>query len=352
MKNKKRKVVANEGCGHITTTDRQQIDLYLKEGKKFRRIAKLIGKGRNAVTDEVARNSVKGVYDWKKADAKARLRRKQSKYQGMKIVNHDGLWKYVKAKLRLDWSPEQIAGRLKWHEKKLPYVSAKGIYKFIYGKYGYGLEKYLRYRGNGKKPGGHAKAIAIDGRVFIENRPKSVMGRRIFGHWEADFIVSGKNGKGALLVFVERKSRYVLIFKLEDRKAATVNAVLGKLLGVTLVVTSLTIDNDVCFRHHKQMSQIMHAPIFFCHPYHSWEKGSVENMNKWIRQYVKKGSDISKLSDKRVQFVEDRLNGRPREVLKFKMPKEVFQKENNTKKEISGIIKVVEEQKNRVAAVL
>jgi IS30 family transposase len=350
MKNKKRKA-ANGGCGHITTTDRQQIDLYLKEGKKFRRIAKLIGKGRNAISHEVRENSVKGKYDWKKADAKARNRRKTSKFQGMKIVRHDSLWKFVKAKLKLDWSPEQISGRLKYHEKKLPYVSAKGIYKFIYGKYGFGLEKYLRYRGNAPKRGDQAKSKAIDGRVFIESRPKGVMGRRIFGHWEADFIVSGKNGSGALLVFVERKSRYVLIFKLEDRKVATVNAVLGKLLGVTLCVASLTIDNDVCFRHHPQMSQILHAPIFFCHPYHSWEKGSVENMNKWIRQYVKKGCDISKLSDHRVQFVEDRLNGRPREVLRFKMPKEVFQKENEMKQEISDIIKVVGQQKNRVAAV-
>lgn len=333
------------------TTERQQIDLFLREGKTLRRIAQLIGRSRNAVTDEVALNSVRGKYDWKKADAKAKQRRKMARFQGMKIVRHDGLWKFIKAKLKLDWSPEQIAGRLKYRQKKLPYVSAKGIYKFIYGKYGFGLEKYLRYWGNGPKRGNQAKSKAIDGRVFIEERPKSVMGRRIFGHWEADFIVSGKNGSGALLVFVERKSRYVLIFRLEDRKVATVNAVLAKLLGVTLCVASLTIDNDICFRHHAQMSQIMHAPIFFCHPYHSWEKGSVENMNKWIRQYVKKGSDISKLSDRRVQFVEDRLNGRPREVLTFKMPKEVFQKENEVKKEISDIIKVVGQQKNRVAAV-
>lgn len=333
------------------TTERQQIDWHLKEGKTLRCIAELIGRSRNAVTDEVNLNAVQGIYDWKKADAKARLRRKQSKFQGMKIVNHDGLWNYVKAKLKLDWSPEQIAGRLKYHEKKLPSVSAKGIYKFIYSTYGVGLLRHLRYGQTSRKSGTQAKPSAIDGRVFIEKRPKSVEQRRTFGHWEADFIVSGKNGSGALLVFVERKSRYVLIFRLENRKVATVNAVLQKLLGVTLCVASLTIDNDVCFRHHPQMSKILKAPIFFCHPYHSWEKGSVENMNKWIRQYVKKGSDISKFSDQRVQFVENRLNGRPREVLKFKMPKEVFQKENNLKKEISDIIKVVGQQKNRVAAV-
>jgi IS30 family transposase len=157
--------------------------------------------------------------------------------------------------------------------------------------------------------------------------------------------VSGKNGSGALLVFVERKSRYVLIFRLPDRKVATVNLVLEKILGAQLVVHSLTIDNDVCFRHHPQMSKILGAPIFFCHPYHSWEKGSVENMNKWIRQYVKKRSDISQYSDEYIQFVENRLNDRPRKCVKFKTPREVMERSQVCKKEISSMIKVINTQK-------
>lgn len=340
-----------EKYNHIARKDRQDIDLHLKEGKSLRRIAELIGKGRRAVQYEVEMNSVNGVYDWKKADDKARLRRRESKVQGMKVHDHPGLLAYVREKLKLDWSPEQISGRIKYFEKHLPYVSAKGIYKFIAGKYGVGLRKHLRYQGKPYHSGGCAKGSGLTDRVFIEQRPKSVAKRRAFGHWEADFIVSGKNGSGALLVFVERKSRYVKIFKLKDRKVVTINAVLETLLGVQLHVKTLTIDNDICFRHHPVMSAILKAPIFFCHPYHSWEKGSVENMNKWIRQYVKKGSDISQYSNAFIQEVEDKLNGRPREVLKFRKPKEVFQKEMSSEKEISATIKVMNQQKNRVVAV-
>jgi len=336
---------------HIGRSERQDIADHLKRGESFRAIARKIGRSRNAVSYEVALNSVNGEYDWKKANDKARNRRNLSKTQGMKVHGHAGLLAYVRENLKLDWSPEQISGRLKCRDRHLPYVSAKGIYKFIHGRYGVGLRRHLRYQGKPYASGGCAKGSGLTDRRFIEQRPKSVLKRRIFGHWEADFIVSGKHGKGALLVFVERKSRKVFVFKLKDRKAATVNEVLNRLLGVTLSVATLTIDNDVCFRHHPQMSRILKAPIFFCHPYHSWEKGSVENMNKWIRQYVKKGSDISKLTDEYVQFVEDRLNGRPRECLRFKTPSEVFEKEMK-KKSFRSMIKVINQQKSRIAAVV
>jgi len=349
MKTKKRRAV-RKGYGHITRKERQDIAGHLADGKSVRRIAKLIRRSRNAVSYEVMRNSVRGKYDWEKAHAKARKRRKESKCQGMKVHGHAGLLAYVRAKLKIDWSPEQVAGRIRHHEKRLPRVSTDAIYKFVRSAYGVGLRRHLRYQGKPYASGGCAKGSGLTDRRFIEKRPKSALKRRIFGHWEADFIVSGKHGKGALLVFVERKSRKVFIFKVKDRKAATVNEVLHRLLGVTLSVTTLTIDNDVCFRHHPQMSKILKAPIFFCHPYHSWEKGSVENMNKWIRQYVKKGSDISKYSDEDIRFVEDRLNGRPRKCLKFKTPQEVFEKEMK-KKSFRSMIKVINQQKIRVAAV-
>jgi len=268
----------------------------------------------------------------------------------MKIEEHDGLRRYVNEKLRLDWSPEQVAGRIREVDRHLPGISTDGIYKFIRSCYGGPLVPFLRYGRKGKRKNGHAKAAPLTGRDFIEKRPKSVLKRGRFGHWEADFIVPGRDGSGALLVFVERKSRYVLIFKLADRKVATVNLFLEKLLGAKLMVKSLTIDNDVCFRHHAQMSRILGAPIFFCHPYHSWEKGSVENMNKLIRQYVKKGSDISKHADAEIKFAEDRLNDRPRKCLKFRTPREIVEHYESRRKEIASMIKVVKKQKNAMVA--
>jgi IS30 family transposase len=351
MKQQKRKTNKQDGYRHITTVDRQQIDLYLKESKTLRRIAKLIGKGRNTVSYEVRENSVNGVYDWKKADAKAKLRRKQSKYQGMKVVDRPELRKFVIQKLKEDWSPEEISGRIKRVERHLPYVSAKGIYKFVSSVYGRQVEKFLRYKGKKKKGGSKQKVTQLTDRVFIDKRPKSIEKRRFFGDWEGDFIVSGRNGKGVLLVLVERKSRYVVIKRLLTQNSNEVNATIANILGGIVLFNSLTLDNDIVFRKHKALSKLLGRPVYFTHPYHSWEKGTVENMNKWIRQYVKKGSDISQYSENYIQFVEDRLNDRPRECLKFKTPREIFEKQVKLKKEISGIIKVVKQQKNRVAAV-
>lgn len=329
---------------HLTKAERKEIGLYLAKGYAQADIARMLGRSPSSISSELTRK-VRGVYDPEKADHKARVKRKYAKYQGMKVVAHDELWDYVVLKLSLDWSPEQIAGRIRAIDRHLPRISTDGIYKFIYSCYGGPLVRFLRYRGKSRKENGAAQAAPLAGRTFIDRRPKSIEKRGVFGHWEADFIVSGRNGSGALLVFVERKSRYVLIFNLPDRKVATINVVLKKLLGAELVVRSLTIDNDVCFRHHLQMSNILGAPIFFCHPYHSWEKGSVENMNKWIRQYVKKGSDIAELTDTYVQFVEDRLNDRPRRCLNFRTPREVVGFHHSSKNGISSMIKVITKQK-------
>jgi IS30 family transposase len=333
---------------HVTGAERREIRLHMDKGFNQAEVARMMGRSISTISDELTRK-VKGVYDPEKADHKAYVARKYSKYQGMKVEDDDDLRHYVVAKLKLDWSPEQIAGRIRFVDTHLTRISTDGIYKFIHSCYGGPLLPYLRYYGKRKKGGG-AKAAPLTDRNFIEKRPKHVGNRRRFGHWEADFIVSGKNGTGALLVFVERKTRYVLIFKLPDRKVATVNAILEKLLGAKLAVTSLTIDNDVCFRHHPQMSRILKAPIFFCHPYHSWEKGSVENMNKWIRQYVEKGSDISKYSGKEIQLAEDRLNGRPRKCLRFRTPSEAIERYRARKKEIASMIKVIGKQKTAAAA--
>jgi len=335
--------------GHITGVERKEIKLYADKGFVQADIARLLGRSPSSISDELKRK-VNGVYDPEKADHKAYVARKYSKYQGMKVEEHDDLRRYVEEKMRLDWSPEQVAGRIRFVDRSLPRISTDGIYKFVGSCYGGPLVPFLRYGRKGRRKGGAAKSPPLAGRSFIEKRPKSALGRGRFGHWEADFIVSGKNGSGALLVFVERKSRYVLIFKLADRKVATVNAVLERLLGAKLMVASLTIDNDVCFRHHPQMSRILGAPIFFCHPYHSWEKGSVENMNKLIRQYVKKGSDISRYSDGEIRFAEDRLNGRPRKCLKFRTPCEVVARYASRRKEISSMIKVIGKQKTAADA--
>ena len=231
--------------------------------------------------------------------------------------------KYVDTHLREYWSPESISGRLKYVDRHLPYVGKDAVYAYVASVHGRQLEQYLWWKGKTYKPSIPREMIA--NRTMIDERPKSVDSRHYYGDWEGDFIVSGKNGSGALLVLVERKSRYVVIWKLPDRRIATVNAVLQLTFGGgQLVMRSFTIDNDISFRMHEEMSEIIGAPVFFCHPYHSWEKGAVEKMNQLIRRFIPKRTDISKVPEENIRWIEGILNNKPLECLQFKTPAELF----------------------------
>lgn len=306
---------------HFSYEERVKIETLLGAGYKKRAIARMINRPKSSVVEEIRRNSVKGRYSAKKAHFKAYQRRWRAKWQVLKIAINDCLREYVEEKLQRFWSPEGIAGRLKYIETSLPYVGKDAIYTYVESVYGRNLEQFLWYRGKKRKP--KAQRQTIEGRTFIDERPKSVDSRRFFGDWEGDFIVSGKNGSGALLVLVERKSRYVVIFQLPDRKVATINFVLNQLLGAQLVVRSLTVDNDICFRFHEEMSRILGAPVYFCHPYHSWEKGAVEKMNQLIRRFIPKGTDISQVPKEKIIWIENILNRRPLKCLGFYTPAEV-----------------------------
>jgi len=315
---------------HFSYEERVKIEIYRNDGWGVRAIARKIKRPRSSVSDEILRNTVHGEYRAKKAEMKTYQRYWKARHQHLKVAMHDGLRRFVEEKLKRFWSPEGIAGRITYVEKSLPSLGKDAVYAFIGSPYGGPLEQYLWYRGKKKKP--HVPRSNLTNRTFIDDRPKSVGLRRFFGDWEVDFIVSGKRGSGALLVLVERKSRYVIIVKLLDRKVATINFVLERLVGAQLHVRSITIDNDVCFRHHPQMSQILGAPIFFCHPYHSWEKGQVEKMNQMIRRFIPKGTNIAKVSEKKIAWVQDILNGRPYKCLGFYTPAEVAAEHPKLKK--------------------
>ena len=308
---------------HFTYEERIKIETFIGIGYGKRKIGRLINRPKSSICDEIKINSVKGIYTAKKAQLKAYQRRWRAKYQVLKIAINSKLQDFVEDKIHRYWSPEGISGRIKFVETNYDYVGKDAIYSYVKSVHGRNLEKFLWYKGKKWKSKHYSKVTQLKDRMFIDQRPKYVDKRRFFGDWEADFIVSGRKGKGALLVFVERKSRYVLIFKLEDRKVATINYILHTLIGANLIANSLTIDNDICFRHHKEMSEIMKAPIYFCHPYHSWEKGAVEKMNQLIRRFISKGTNISKVSEKKILWVQNILNGRPYECLGFYTPEEI-----------------------------
>lgn len=315
---------------HIKKAERSEISILLKKRYSYSNIAEALGRNKSAISREIRKNSTKKVYDPEKADAKARVKRLYSKYQGMKIVGDKELRNYVETKLTEDWSPEEISGRIKEEEsQRIKYISPKSIYKFVYSVYGRLLEKHLPYSGKQKrKP--RTKVAKLEGRIFIDKRPKIVENKRRFGDWEGDFIVSGKSGKGVLLVLHERKSRCALIKKIIGLNMKKTYQYIFDMTG-GVVINTLTLDNDIIFRKHNELSKILGVPVYFCHPYHSWEKGGVENTNKLIRRYIPKGCDISKYPDEYIQKIQDKLNDRPRKCLRYKTPREIMFANNQFK---------------------
>ena len=161
---------------------------------------------------------------------------------------------------------------------------------------------------------------------MINKRPAYVEKRKQFGHFEGDFIESGKDDKGSLLVLVERKTRYPFLRYLEDRTTENVNRLVKEMLGDS-PIESLTIDNDISFQKHKELSELIEAEIFFCHPQSPYEKGTIENRNKAIRRYVKKKTDLSSLSKEIFSFVEEKLRNKYMKCLDYQTPKECFESE-------------------------
>lgn len=241
---------------------------------------------------------------------------------------YETIEEYIETKLLIDeWSPEQIAGRLAL-EADLTKVSAPTIYKYIRSPYGrqlaYELDLAKKKRRKSKAKWQH-KVTSLEDRIFIDQRPEAANTRSQFGHWEADFIVSGKQyGSASLLVIHERVSRYTLIAKLTARTVSEVENSFIEALPFIGNFESLTLDNDIAFQKHAQLSKLIQAPIYFCKPYHSWEKGGVENVNRLIRHYVPKGCDIARFTDRDIWNIQHKLNNKPRKVLGYKTAKEVF----------------------------
>lgn len=312
----------------IDKAERLEIGILLERGYSDVEIARVLGRDRSTIYRERKRNSVKAVYAPSKAQHKAYVRRKYAKYQAMCIVKNMKLREYIETKLLVDeWSPEQIAGRLAL-EANLAKVSAPTIYKYIRSPYGRQLEYELdliKKKRRKSQAKWQRKVTALENRIFIDQRPEAANTRSQFGHWEADFIVSGKRyGSASLLVLHERVSRYTLISKLAARTVSEVENVFIEALPFIGNFESLTLDNDIAFQKHDQLSKLIQAPIYFCQPYHSWEKGGVENVNRLIRRDVPKGCDIASFTNRDIWNIQHKLNNKPRKVLGYKTAKEVF----------------------------
>jgi IS30 family transposase len=318
-----------KGYNHITDSERRRIENLISSGANIRKIARRLARSPSTISEEIKQNSVKGKYSASKANHKAKVRRKQSKVQCLKVARDAKLRNFVETNIFDDQSPKGISGRIKNVENNIQYASAKAIYKFVYSVYGRQIEKHLYSKAVKKKGGPKRKrSPAIDGRTMIDKRPKSAEKRYEFGHFEGDFLESGKDGKGSLLVLVERKTRYPFLIYAENKTTNYINNLIGRTLrGAT--VKSLTIDNDLSFQKHEALSELLGADIFFCHSYSSHEKGTIENRNKAIRRYIPKRSDLSSYEPEYIKEVEMKLRNKFMRCLNYKTPREAWEIEMN-----------------------
>jgi IS30 family transposase len=314
---------------HLTDTDRVRIEVLLKEGFKPIDIAEKLGVNRSTICREMKIRGTPSGYHAKIAQINYNVRRQ--KCRPKRIIEETVLGSHVISKIRAGWSPETISGRLKLEielgtRTENEFVNPESIYQFIYesdfGKHEK-LYEYLR-RGKkhrSKKHGRKAQKSIIPNRVFIESRPKEIDKRKAVGHWEGDTIhYPEKRGINSL---VERKTRYAILTKLERRTAEmTTRAVIGGLKNH--YSESLTVDNGTENIEHELIAQALDLSIFFCHAYHSWEKGSNENLNGLVRKYLPRGTDLSQISQNDLDDIAFELNNRPRKILGFYTPQETL----------------------------
>ena len=303
----------------LRAEDREVIYRMSKAGKTQNEISLALGVRQSTVSKELARNRGLKGYRYKQADAKASERQAAKKKRDRVIVGK--VEEQVRKRLGLKHSPEQISLRLKSEGVQ---VSHESIYRYVIDDKTQGGTLYTNLRINGKRRyrrRSKATRTKIPDRIGIEERPKAVEQRIRYGDWEAD-LIEGTKGSGFILSLYERKAHYGKLFKLETKTAEeTTEAIVRQLEGYK--VKTITYDNGLEFSGHQRVTELLGAKGYFCQPYHSWEKGGVENFNGLVRQYLPKETSFAKLTASRLQEIEDEINQRPRKTLNIKSPSEL-----------------------------
>jgi len=283
-------------------------------------IAIVLDVHRSTICRELRRNHEQRGYRPKQAHEKA-MHRRQHKTRS--IITRE-TWELIEEKLSMDWSPEQITGWLKRHGCQA--VSHERIYQYVYTdkRIGGELYKHLRcQKKRRKRYGSYDFRGRIPARRGIETRSETVYMRERLGDWEVDTMI-GKGHRGVLLTASERKSRFTLLRQVRQKSADLVGEAMIDLLNWVSHVKTITADNGKEFADHQLVSHTLNADFFFAHPYASWERGTNENTNGLIRQYLPKDRDLSTVTAAEEIMIMDRLNLRPRKCLDFRTSFEVF----------------------------
>jgi IS30 family transposase len=319
----------------LTAEDRNRIQRGLNEGLSRRAIACRLGRWPSAVSREIARNRAGATYDAVSAGQRTRSRRRGGR---RKLVAGTALLQEVHAGLLGGWSPEQIAGRLKQMHPEEPSerVSHETIYAYIYaqprGELRTLLIGALRQAHKKRLPRsrGQDRRGRLRDMVSIHDRPVEVQGRQVAGHWEGD-LIKGAGNASAVGTLVERKSRFVLLAKVDGPDAESVLAGFTRRLR-TLPASlrkTLTYDQGKEMARHQELAERLHLRVYFADPHSPWQRPTNENTNGLLREYLPKGMDFSRLSQRYLTQVATALNTRPRKCLGFLTPEEVMSSEIN-----------------------
>ncbi len=316
----------------LTLAEREEISRGIVAGRSIRSIAASLGRAPSTISREINRNGDQQNYRASQADQAAWDRAHRPKI--CKLVENRSLARIVARKLQLEWAPEQIAGWLKrtYPDDENYQVSHETIYRSLFIQARGALKKELlqhlrrtramrRSRHHTQKTADHGR---ITGTVSIQERPASVEDRAVPGHWEGDLIMGSNNSQIATLV--ERNTRYVMLAKVNGKDSETViNALIKQAHKLpSELYKSLTWDRGSEMAEHKRFTLATDIKVYFCDPQSPWQRGSNENTNGLLRQYLPKGTDLSVHTQTKLNAVARRLNERPRKTLDYETPAERF----------------------------
>lgn len=286
----------------------------------------MLNRPKSVIWYEVQKKRKGRPYDATYAHHISYVRRKYSRAVGKTIALNADLRKFIETHLLDDQSPENISLRLRRIEKNISYASASAIRRYIKSPYGRKIESH-RAKVFKKKRHHRPSKPRIEGKRTIDKRPSKINKRWGLGHMEGDFIVSGKSGKGIILGLRDRKVRKNLLERILPVSVRNVERALLRMKKQYPEMQTITFDNDILFLEHKRLERILGIKIYFCHIHAPYEKPSIENLNKDLRRYIPKSSDISKYSKRFVQKLEAKMNRRFMDVLGSLTPDEAYARE-------------------------
>ncbi len=311
-------------------SDRGEIEILIGRGYSIGEIAKTLKRSKSGIWYELNKKHKKRKYEAEFADHVTYVRMRKNRAVGRKIAMDKELQTFVEKHLLDDQSPEEISKRIKRVEKQLQHASASVIRRYIKSVYGRRIEAHRnkifkkKYRRRQARP-------RIKNKRRISERPSKINKRWGLGHMEGDFIVSGRSGKGMVLCLRDRKVRKNMLEKILPVSAMSVERALLRIKKRYKEMQTITFDNDLLLLEHKKLEKKLNVKIYFCDIHSPWQKPSIENLNKILRRYILKSSDISKYSRKFIKKLENKINRKFMDCLNSLTPDEAYEREKKQK---------------------